>query len=137
MSAGYAAPSGRTLLRGGWGCILTIFAIPAAAFDVPSGEQISFYESFYERQDDGEVWARFRFLMPSIASGVSYAQVADDFLTLCEAYALPSLAGQDIPNQIVISLADAPTEFGIANPDVTQYFEAFRPDGASCIWVGF
>ena len=136
-SAGIAAPSGRTLFTGGWGCILFLLSSPASAFDLPSGQPLEFQESFYEEQADGALWARFRFIMPAIGGDVGYADVADDFLTLCEKYVLPSLEGQDMPVQIVVSLADRATEFGKAAPEATQYFEAFRPDGPSCIWEGF
>lgn len=136
-SAGIAAPSGRTLFAGGWGCILISLASPVSAFDLPSGQPLEFQESFYERQDDGALWARFRFIMPSIGEEVGYAQVADDFMTLCESYVLPALQGQDMPDQIVVSLADRATEFGKASPEATQFFEAFRPEGASCIWEQF
>ncbi|MEM6728661.1 MAG: DUF6497 family protein, partial [Pseudomonadota bacterium] len=128
---------GRTLITGGWGCIYAGIATSAAAFDLPSGHETTFLDSFYEAQADGALWARFRFVMPAIGQGVDYADVADDFLTLCENYALPSLAGQDIPDQIIITLADRPTEFGVATPDATQFFEAFQPSGASCIWDSF
>lgn len=140
-SAGFAAPLGRTLKTGEWGCIwfplLTIFAVEAQAFELPSGEAITFQESFYERQDDGALWARFRFVMPNLGPALPYAAVADDFMVLCEAYVLPALADQEMPAQIVISLADRETPFGIAVPEATQYFEAFRPEGLSCIWEGF
>ncbi|MCH2075667.1 MAG: DUF6497 family protein [Rhodobacteraceae bacterium] len=108
-----------------------------SAFEIPSGQPLEFQDSFYERQDGGTLWARFRFIMPSIGDeGVSYAEVADDFMTLCENYVLPSMVGQDLPAKILISIADRATEFGKASPEATQYFEAFKPDGASCIWEG-
>ncbi|MEL6914230.1 MAG: DUF6497 family protein [Pseudomonadota bacterium] len=143
-----AAPSGRTLFStGGRGCLISFFAIvvlcavavpsSAAAFEVPSGQPLDFQESFYERRDDGTLAARFRFIMPAIAEEVGYVDVADDFLALCERYALPSLADRDMPDEIVISIADRSTEFGVTAKDATQFFEAFRPDGASCIWDGF
>lgn len=108
-----------------------------AAFEVPSGQALDFQESFYERREDGTLSARFRFIMPAIGGEVGYAEVADDFLTLCEVYALPALEDRDIPDEIVISLADRATEFGVTNPEATQFFEAFRPEGATCIWDGF
>ncbi|MEO0485804.1 MAG: DUF6497 family protein [Pseudomonadota bacterium] len=140
-SAGSAAPPGRNLTAqalGGWGCILTLLTPSiASAFELPSGHDIRFQDSFYERQDDGALWARFRFVMPAIGAGVGYDAVAGDFLTLCETYALPSLAGQDIPEQIVISLAAQETEFGVSTPGVVQFFEAFRPESTSCMWEAF
>ncbi|MEM1237611.1 MAG: DUF6497 family protein [Pseudomonadota bacterium] len=123
---------------GGWGCIFAFLASTVSAFDVPSGFAVEFQESFYERQDGGDVWARFRFVVPAIGDeDVGYSQVVDDFLVLCESYALPSLQGRDIPAQIVISLADRVTEFGAVNPDATQFFEAFKPQNASCMWEEF
>ena len=34
------------------------------------------------------------------------------------------------PSQIVISLADRPVPFGQPDPEATQFFEAFRPEGS-------
>jgi len=104
---------------------------------VPSGHDITFQESFYERQENGALWARFRFIMPAIGTDAGYADVAADFVSLCESYVLPALAGQQIPDQIVISLADRATAFGVATPEATQFFEAFSLNGASCIWESF
>lgn len=144
LSAGLAALTGRTREIGGRGCTLTLAwsilcAAPAAAFDVPSGQALTFQESFYEEQADGALWARYRFVMPAIARGgdVGYAEVADDFLHLCEVYVLPGLNGADLPAQVVISLSDRETEFGMPAPDATQFFEAFAIENGSCIWEDF
>ncbi|WP_147126162.1 DUF6497 family protein [Shimia ponticola] len=114
-------------------------AAPATAFDVPSGQELTFQESFYEEQADGALWARYRFVMPAIARGgdVGYAEVADDFVHLCEVYVLPGLDAEDLPVQIVISLSDRESEFGVPTPDATQFFEAFRIENGACIWEGF
>lgn len=135
--AAIAAPPGRTLATGGWGCIMVTLSTTVSAFEVPSGQALEFQESFYERQEGGELWARFRFIAPAIGENMAYADVADDFMVLCEKYALPSLADQDTPDQIIISLADRATEFGVTNREATQYFEAFRLKDAACIWEGF
>ena len=37
-------------------------------------------------------------------------------------------------DMIVVSLADRETEFGQSDPDVTQFFEAYRPVDNTCIW---
>ena len=37
---------------------------------------------------------------------------------------------------IVISLADRVTEFGVSDPEATQFFEAFRLSNDTCIWEG-
>ncbi|MEL6700450.1 MAG: DUF6497 family protein [Pseudomonadota bacterium] len=133
------------LARGG-GCalILTLLwaqaalATDAPRFDVPSGEEIRFLDSFYQDAGDGVVTVRFRFVMPAIAGGrVPYAQVADDFLYLCAEHALPSLEGSQSPDKIIISLADQEVPFGKIVPEATQFFEAFRIENADCIWEGF
>jgi hypothetical protein len=57
---------------------------------------------------------------------------------LSETFALPRL-----PNigpqaqQVIISIADRPVKFGEPDPDAVQVFEAFRPEGKSCVWEGF
>ena len=54
---------------------------------------------------------------------------------LCAAFALSYIEDFALEGQvIVISLAARETEFGQADPDATQFFEAYRPDGTSCIW---
>jgi hypothetical protein len=53
---------------------------------------------------------------------------------LCETYAVPRLAQTGPqPSQIVISFAQQETEFGIADPDITQFFEAYRVEDGTCI----
>ena len=56
---------------------------------------------------------------------------------LCETLALPYIAEYALSGDVVvISLADRDTEFGQADPDATQFFEAFRPVDNTCIWEG-
>ena len=68
---------------------------------------------------------------------VTFEQAEPDFPRLCEAFAIPYIAEYQLEGDvIVISLADRATEFGANDPDATQFFEAFRPDGATCVWEG-
>ena len=53
---------------------------------------------------------------------------------LCETFALDRIAETGPkPSQIVISFSQSETEFGIADPDVTQFFEAYRVEDGTCI----
>ena len=61
-----------------------------------------------------------------------------DLEYLCNSYAVPRLSNiGPQPRQIVISIADQASEFGVINPDVTQVFEAYRLDQGGCIWEMF
>ena len=107
---------------------------------VPSGQQITFLDQVWTGEGAARV-VRFRFVAPAIARSlgeVAFSQAEGDMAHLCEAFALPRLAGQETPPaQIIISLADRPLDFGLSDPEATQYFEAYRPDHGSCIWEGF
>ena len=109
--------------------------------EVPSGQEIAFVDMVHDAPGPDGLTYRFRFLAPDIAreTGTVTADMAfDDMLTLCETFALPRMANPGpAPGQIIISLSDRPVEFGVQNPDATQFFEAFRPEGRQCIWEGF
>lgn len=85
-----------------------------------------------------DTWVRFRFVAPDLTREADYEVMADDMIHLCDTLALPYLTEYALQGDvIVISLAQKETEFGLADPDTVQIFEAFRaPDGA-CIWEGF
>ena len=119
--------------------LLLPFATPAHAIDVPSGQPIELQEVLVD--DIGnEIWLRFRFIAPEIAretGSVTYAVAEPDMAFLCNALALPYIAQYDLSGQmIVISLADRATEFGVPDPDSTQFFEAYRHVDNLCIWEG-
>ena len=60
-----------------------------------------------------------------------------DVVWLCENVALPGLNDMaERPQQVVISLASAESEFGTFDPTVVQLFEGFRipADRDACIW---
>ena len=119
---------------------LILAASPAFALDVPSGQPIELQEVLVDDLGD-EVWLRFRFVAPQIASAegdVNYEIIEPDMTHLCENLALPYIADYALSGDvIVISFADRPTEFGVADPDATQIFEAYRLQDNACIWEGF
>jgi len=124
----------RTLTAWRGAFVAALLAFPVQAMDVPSGQPIALHEVLV---DDvaGETWLRFRFVAPQIKRGDDYAVVAEDLAFLCDKTALPYLAEYDLSGDvIVISIADRETEFGVADPDATQFFEAFRPVDNLCIW---
>ncbi len=122
-------------------------ALPASAaagdepIPVPSGQTVTFIEMIHDSPGPEGLTYRFRFLAPAIAregGTISDDQAFEDMAVLCEAFALPRLATTGPqPSQIVISLSDRPVAFAEPDPEATQYFEAYRPDGALCIWEGF
>lgn len=108
--------------------------------DVPSGQQIHFTEVLVD-DAPGETWIRFRFLAPQIgrnAGDIGYDVSAPDMDHLCETFALPYLARNGLDAvRVVISLSDEKIDFGASDPTITQFFEAYRPEDARCIWEEF
>lgn len=101
---------------------------------VPSGQPVTFQEMIWDQPGDGLMY-RFRFVAPEIGSaGREYEDVEADMQYLCERFAIPRVAvtGPQ-PNQIVISLGQEETEFGVANDGVIQFFEAYRIEDETCI----
>ncbi|WP_299730076.1 DUF6497 family protein [uncultured Tateyamaria sp.] len=112
----------------------------AAAQDVPSGQSVTLHEALIDTVN-GESWLRLRFLAPQIAQdggGVSYVQAEADFEQLCQNVGLPYITEYDLaPDLIVVALMDRPVPFGQADPDATQFIEAFRIGADGCIWEAF
>lgn len=105
-----------------------------AEIALPSGRVVTPHDVI-ERGDA----VRFRFLEPDLATVIDfvpYAALEADMRSLCETFALVRLDGA-APAQIVISIMDRPVPFGTPDPDAAQVFEAYRPEGDSCIWEGF
>ncbi|MDF1728954.1 MAG: DUF6497 family protein [Sulfitobacter sp.] len=104
---------------------------------VPSGQPVTLQEVLID-EIGTETWMRFRFVAPAISKNggtVTYDVAFEDMTHLCQELSLPYLAEYQLHGDIiVISLADSEVEFGQANPDVTQFFEAFRPVDKNCIW---
>ncbi|MEO0752579.1 MAG: DUF6497 family protein [Pseudomonadota bacterium] len=84
--------------------------------------------------DDAAARYRFRFVAPAFSTGAGLETVAADLDHLCAEIAL-----SEVPEgaQIIISLADQPSEFGVAAPNVTQVFEAYRAENGRCMWEEF
>lgn len=108
---------------------------------VPSGQPVTFVEMIHDAPGPDGLTYRFRFLAPDIARDggrITDEQALTDMAALCETYAIPHLSNLGpMPGQIIISLSDRPVAFAAPDPEATQYFEAYRPDGDACIWEGF
>jgi hypothetical protein len=110
----------------------------AEVFNVPSGQPVSFHDSIVDRPATG-LTARFRFIAPQLATHLQtngYAAVEVDLAYLCETYAVKRIAAP-LPALIVVSMSEVPVEFGSYDPDVTQVFEGYRPEGDTCAWEAF
>jgi len=116
---------------------LLLAATPALALDVPSGQPVSLQEVLVDSVGP-QTWLRFRLIAPAIAretGEIDYQTAAGDMMHLCQELALPYIGEHDLTGDvIVISLADRETEFGVADPEVTQFFEAFHIENDLCIW---
>lgn len=109
---------------------------------VPSGQEVTFLDVIEGEEGAAGTAIRFRFLAPRIArkkGDVEFMQAEEDMAVLCQDYALPHMMdiGADMPAQIIIVLSDRAVEYGVADPDATQFFEAYRPEDGMCIWEGF
>ncbi|MFY0596190.1 MAG: hypothetical protein JXQ85_07150 [Cognatishimia sp.] len=106
---------------------------------VPSGLQMTLQETLYDQLQDGTKALRLRFVAPAIgADDVTYSTVSDDFAVICQDVGLPKLATDSRSvDQIIVSFSDRETAFGVANSDVTQYFEVFTLENDTCIWEAF
>lgn len=104
---------------------------------LPSGLEAELQEMLWDRPGQGLVY-RFRFVAPAFEQTENMEQVMGDLEYLCTHYALPKLANTGpMPNQVIVSLADKPSEFGEFDPDVTQVFEAYAVKDGTCIWEMF
>jgi len=114
--------------------------LSAAPIAVPSGQPVTFQDVIWEEEGEVNIY-RFRYIAPEIARDggtVGFEQAEQDLHYLCETSALPVLIEQKrAVNQIVITLSDRIVEFGKLSPDATQFIDAYRPEGTSCIWEGF
>jgi len=114
-------------------------ASPALAIEVPSGQPVELQEVLVD-EIGTETWLRFRFIAPEITRDggtVDYETAAFDMSHLCDVLALSYIDQYALSGDvIVISLSDRATEFGSADPNATQFFEAYRPVDNVCIWEG-
>ena len=107
----------------------------------PSGQVVTFQEVIWNAPGPEGLTLRFRFLAPAIAQdggSVDFDTASADMLWLCQTFALPRVPGSGPqPAQIVISLSDRPVPFGQADPDATQFFEAYALRDGTCVWEAF
>ena len=109
--------------------------------DLPSGLKAELQDMFLDIKPDGELtYARFRFIAPGLAGDEAPELEArmQDMDVLCRDYALPhvEVTPQKV-DRVVISLADRATEFGVTDPEATQFFESYRIENGACIWGEF
>ena len=111
-----------------------------APISVPSGQPVTLSEVLLDR-DPGALWLRLRFVAPQISRNggtATHDQAMADMDHLCQELALSYVQEHALqPERIVISFADRAVPFGVQDPAATQYFEAYRPSGDTCIWEGF
>jgi hypothetical protein len=104
---------------------------------VPSGQAVTLQEVVWNAPGPDGLTLRFRFVAPGIApgGGINFDAATADMQALCESYARPRVTdfGPQV-QQIIISLSDRAVVFGATEPDVTQFFEAYRLEDGACIW---
>lgn len=105
---------------------------------LPSGMAAEFLDTIQNAPGPEGLTIRFRFLTPEIAGTSADEATLADMTWLCETFALPRLpVTGPAPEQVIVSLSDRPVDFGTTDPDTTQFFEAFRPEGETCAWEAF
>lgn len=108
----------------------------AAMFAVPSGQYVSLQDVFWQEGDS--LLLRVRFTAPQIArvgGTIDYETAAKDMLFLCDTFVKPQVEqSDDKPDQIILSFSDVAVPFGEADPDATQFFEAYSIKDGACIW---
>jgi hypothetical protein len=108
-----------------------------AALEVPSGLAVTLQEVIWNVPGAQGLTLRFRFVAQDLA-GLDVETALADMQVLCDRYAAPRLTDfGPVPQQIIISLADAARPFGETAPDAVQYFEAYRIENGACIWEMF
>ena len=115
-------------------------AAQAVAIVVPSGQALTLAEVLAD-ENPGELWLRFRFVAPGIASDggdIDHDTASADLDWLCANLALPYIDSRGLkPALVIVSMSDRPVRFGVTDPQATQYFETYRPESGRCIWEGF
>ena len=93
---------------------------------VPSGQTVTLQEVIAE---PGQL--RFRFVAPDLPAQ-AFEAAETDMAALCETVARPAAEAEGI-DAIVISVAERAIDFGVSDPDVLQYFEAFSVTAEGCV----
>ena len=104
------------------------------ALRLPSGLEARVLEVITNERAGGGLVYRFRYVADGFSAGAGRLDaIAADLAWLCETHALPRVSDMGPqPRQLVISLADRASEFGVHDPAVTQVFEAYRPAEGRC-----
>ncbi|WP_415393142.1 DUF6497 family protein [Paracoccus sp. SJTW-4] len=82
-------------------------------------------------------WIEDESALPAAPDILMQDPIHRDIIWLCENFVLPRIAHlEQLPAQVVISLASAPGPFGSFDPDIVQIFEGFSiPASRShCVW---
>ena len=110
-----------------------------ALVPVPSGQSVTLQDVILGEPGPEGLTARFRFLAPQIAGGeVPFEVAVQDMQALCEDYVLPRLSNiGPVPAQVIVSLSDRVVPFGEADPEATQFFEAYSIVEGRCNWAAF
>lgn len=105
---------------------------------LPSGLEAYLQEMLWDRPGGGLVY-RFRFVSPAFsATDQDFDVVRGDLDHLCNDFALSKLSNVGpTPAQVIISLADRESEFGVIDPDISQVFEAYSVEDGACVWEVF
>lgn len=118
---------------------LIALALPAQAEEGTTRLNSTLHEVLIDTVDD-KPWLRFRYITPEISretGTLSFAQAEPHMAHLCVTQALPYMAEHNLTaDVIIISFADRITEFGVPDPQATQFFEAYRIKNQTCIWEG-
>ncbi|SLN47312.1 DUF6497 family protein [Roseisalinus antarcticus] len=114
-------------------------AAMAADLATPTGQSLTLYDVVLEPETGV---ARFLFLAPGITldadAGPSYSDVQADFPWLCDEVIVPALRENGWgAEEVVISMSDRQVDFGVSDPEATQFFEVFSLGEDGCTWEGF
>jgi hypothetical protein len=99
---------------------------------LPSGIEAQLQE--VRREGAGQL--RARYVAEGFRRDADLEEIAADMDYLCAAHVLPELTPAE-GAQVIVSLAEAPSEFGVANPEIAQVFEAYTIENGRCIWEAF
>ena len=107
-----------------------------AAIAVPSGQGVTLLDIIWNSIGPDGPAPRFRFVAPAIAKlggSVGYEVTEPDLVALCQSYVVGKLAEKGVAAPLVlVSIADRAVEFGVSEPEATQYFETFSINGSTC-----
>lgn len=104
---------------------------------LPSGLRAELQEMIWNHPGQGLTY-RFRFFADGFHETEDLEKVMTDLHHLCTHFVLDRLANTGpMPGQVVVSLADQPSDFGKFDPEITQVFEAFRIENNTCIWGAY